>query len=288
MKLRVAVCFVGEPRGIKTCIDSLYENIVEPLDASLFYSFNRATSEDESKISAINKKVIFGELKEKCNLRKELVPDSLYNKFDEMDFYFQSNWVGAVNGLDGGVCYRHVDFKRMGQIISDYLSVFDYFIITRSDFRYLFPIFDFSILKDVDIVKHKGADHFANTGMNWEFIVCHRNKVLEYLNSPYIFMNDENLQDYFLPILRERPRNNESFQRIISDYYKWNVYEMDINGFLSADDHSEKTTWGHVQYDQDKKVHFKYREMLNDAYTNLGKIKSSLKWRLANKEIKIS
>jgi hypothetical protein len=287
MKPRVAVCLVGEPRGIKTCIESFYENIVNPLNAGIFYSFNRATPEDEEKIQLINKKVIIGEIKEKCNLRKELVPDSLYNKFDEMDFYFQSNWVGTVNGLDGGVCYRHVDFKRMGQIISDYLSAFDYFIITRSDFRYLFPIFDFSILKDVDIVKHKGSDHFSNTGMNWEFIVCHKSKVLEYLNSPYVFMNDESLQDFFLPILRERPRNNESFQRIISDYYGWRVLEMDINGFLSADNDLERTTWGHVQYDQDKKVHFKYPEMMDDAYSNFTKISSGLKWKLENKEIKI-
>jgi len=288
MKPKVAVCLVGEPRGIKTCVDSLYKNIIEPLNASIFYSFNRATKDDESKIQLINKNVIFGELKEKCDLRKELVPDSLYDKFDEMDFYFQSNWVGTVNGLDGGVCFRHVDFKRMASIISDHLNNFDYFIITRSDFRYLFPIFDFSILKDVDIVKHKGADHYAHTGMNWEFIICHRNKVLEYLNSPYVFMNDEALQDYFLPILRERPRNNESFQRIISDYYKWRVLEMYINGFLSADTDTERTTWGHVQYNESKKVHFKYPEMMDDAYANLERFSSGLEWNIELNEIKIS
>jgi hypothetical protein len=90
MRPRVAVCLVGEPRGINACIDSLYENIIEPLNASIFYSFNRATPEDESKIKLINKKLIFGELKEKVDLRKELVPDSLYAKFDDIDFYPQS------------------------------------------------------------------------------------------------------------------------------------------------------------------------------------------------------
>ncbi len=285
MPPRVAFCLVGEPRGISACVDSLYENIIEPLDASIFYSFNRATPEDESKIKLINKKVIFGELKEKCDLRKELVPDSLYLKFDEIDFDRFSNWIGTINKQKGGVCYRHVDFKKMAGIISPYLDQFDYFIITRSDFKYLFPIFDFSILKDQEIIKHKGFDHNCYTGMNWEFIICKSNKVLEFLNSPFLFMNDESLQDLMIKEIRQRPRNNESFQRIISEYYKWNVSEMEINGFLSADSIEENTTWGKVQYSEINKSYFKYPEMMQDAYFNFENINSGLKWLIDGKTI---
>ena len=285
---RVAVCLTGEPRGINTCVDSFYENIIEPLDASIFYSFNRATPDDESKIKLINKKVIFGELKEKVDLRKELVPDSLYSKFDEIDFYPLSNWIGTVNKQMGGVCYRHVDFKKMAGIISSYLNDFDYFIITRSDFKYLFPIFDFSILKDQEIIKHKGFDNYSHTGMNWEFIICKSDKVLEILNSPFLFMNDESLQDLMIKKIRQRPRNNESFQRIISEYYKWNVSEMEINGFLSADSMKESTTWGEIQYSESNKNYFKYPGMVQDAYSNLDKINSGLKWKIDGKEINIT
>jgi len=288
MHPRVAICLTGEPRGIKTCIDSLYENIIQPLNASLFYSFNRATPDDEHKIKLIDKKLIFGELKEKVDLRKELVPDSLFAKFDNIDFYAQSNWIGTINEQTGGVCYRHVDFKRMSGIIFPYLDKFDYFIITRSDFKYLFPIFDFSILKDQEIIKHKGFDHYSHTGMNWEFIICKSNKVLEFLNSPFLFMNDESLQDLMIKEIRQRPRNNESFQRIISEYYKWNVSEMEINGFLSADSSEERTTWGIVQYNENIKNYFKYPEMLRDAYSNLDKINSGLKWKIDRKEINIT
>jgi len=288
MRPRVAVCLVGEPRGINTCVDSLYENIIEPLNASIFYSFNRATPEDESKIKLINKKLIFGELKEKVDLRKELVPDSLYSKFDEIDFYPLSNWIGTINKQMGGVCYRHVDFKRMAGIISSYLDEFDYFIITRSDFKYLFPIFDFSILKDQEIIKHKGFDNYSHTGMNWEFIICKSNKVLEFLNSPFLFMNDESLQDLMIKEIRQRPRNNESFQRIISEYYKWNVSEMEINGFLSADSMEESTTWGEVRYSEINKTYFKYSGMVQDAYSSFEKVNSGLKWQIDRKEINIT
>jgi hypothetical protein len=285
---RVAICLTGEPRGIETCVDSLYENIVEPLDASIFYSFNRATPDDESKIKLINKKLIFGELKEKADLRKELVPDSLFDKLDEIDFDPSSNWIGTINKQRGGVCYRHLDFRRMAAIVSDCVNQFDYFIVTRSDFRYLFPIFDFSILNEQEIIKHKGADHDAQTGMNWEFIICKSSKVLEFLNSPYLFMNNESLQDLVIKEIRQRPRNNESFQRIISEYYNWNVSEMEINGFISADTLEESTTWGMVQHNDSKQVLFKYSEMTDDAYRNLDKRNRGLRWTSEGRELKLT
>jgi hypothetical protein len=288
MRPRVAICLTGEPRGMKACADSLYENIVEPLDASVFYSFNRATPDDESKMELVARKLIYGELKEKADLRKELVPESLFDKLDERDFDPLSNWIGTINKQKGGVCYRHIDFRRMAVIVSDYLNQFDYFIITRSDFKYLFPIFDFSILTDQEIIKHKGSDHYFHTGMNWEFIICKSNKVLEFLNAPYLFMNDESLQDLVIKKIRQRPRNNESFQRIISEYYNWNVSEMEINGFLSADSLEERTTWGEVQHSESKQIYFKYSEMTNDAYRNLDKINCGLRWKNDGKELKLT
>jgi hypothetical protein len=101
-------------------------------------------------------------------------------------------------------------------------------------------------------------------------------------------MNDESLQDLMIKEIRQRPRNNESFQRIISEYYKWNVSEMEINGFLSADSMEESTTWGEVQYSEINKSYFKYPEMVQDAYSSFEKINSGLKWRIDKKEINIT
>ena len=67
MRPRVAVCLVGEPRGIKRCFPSLFKNVIDPLNASVFFSFNRAFNDDEEKIKLINKNLIFGELKEKTD-----------------------------------------------------------------------------------------------------------------------------------------------------------------------------------------------------------------------------
>jgi hypothetical protein len=287
MKPRVALCLVGEPRGIKSCIGSLYEFVVDPLEATIFYSFNRATPQDEEKIALINRNVAFGELKEKPDLRKALVPDSLYNKLQREDFYFQSNWVGTVNGQTGGVCYRHVDFKRMAEIISDKVRDFDYFIVTRTDFRYLFPIFDFSMLKYHDIIKHKGFDNEKKTGMNWEFIIWRAEVVLEYLNSPFTFMNDENLQNLLIGEFNQRPRNNESMQRVIAKFYEWHSAEMEINGFISADSFEEKTTWGHVEQCGRTGLFFKYRDMYCTALENQEKFQANPKWKLENNSITI-
>jgi len=292
MKLKVAICLVGEPRGIRSCIDSFYKFVADPLDATIFYSFNRATPEDEEKIALINKRVAFGELKEKPDLRKALVPDSLYNKLQIEDFHCQSNWVGTVNGQTGGVCYRHVDFKRMAEIVSDKVQDFDYFIITRTDFRYLFPIFDFSILRCHDVIKHKGFNNgFQNdtrTSMNWEFIICKAEIVLQYLNSPFLFMNDEVLQNLLIGELNGRPRNNESMQKVIAEFYEWHTAEMEINGFISADSFEERTTWGRVQQCSEKNMFFKYRDMYYTAIENEKRFQSTPNWALNNNEILIS
>lgn len=288
MKLKVAICLVGEPRGIKSCFSSLFENLIEPLNADVFYSFNRATIEDDEKIKLINKNLIFGELKEKADLTKTIVPESLISKLIEEDFSPTTNWVGTVNGYRGGICYRHLDFKRMAEILSDKINNYDYFIITRSDFFYLFPIFDFSILKSEDIIKHKGFDNNEDTGMNWEFIICSKNKVLEFLNSPFIFMNDEKLQDLVIKEIAPRPRNNESFQKIISDFYNWRVSEMEINGFISADSYSESTTWGKIDQCADTGRFFKYREMYYKALSNYEKYKISKIWSKIDNKISIT
>lgn len=286
-KPRVAICLTGEPRGIESCFDSLLKNVIEPLSASVFYSFNRATQEDEKKIKVIDKYAEFGELKEKCDLRKTLCPDSLFNKLEPVDFTGQSNWVGTINSQRGGVCYRHWDFKKISEIIKDKILNFDYFIITRTDFRYLFPIFDFSILKDQEIVKHKGFDNYSHTGMNWEFIIASQSKVLEFLESPFRFMNQEELQDIIIDKIKNRPRNNESFQRIIAEFYEWKITEMDINSFISADSVSEKTTWGTIHKCSQSGYHYKYSEMFFTALENCSKYNQSKKWIKDDSTIKI-
>lgn len=286
-KPRVALCLVGEPRGIESCFISLVKNIIEPLDASVFYSFNRATDQDEEKIKVIDKYAEFGELKEKRDLRKTLCPDSLFEKLIEEDFLPLSNWVGTINFQRGGVCYRHWDFKKISEIIKDKILNFDYFIITRTDFRYLFPIFDFSILKDQEIVKHKGFDNYSHTGMNWEFIIVSQSKVLEFLESPFRFMNQEELQDIIIDKIKNRPRNNESFQRIIAEFYEWKITEMEINSFISADSFNERTTWGEISKCSESGYYYKYSEMFLTAQDNFYKYNQSKKWIKDDSTIKI-
>lgn len=286
-KLRVALCLVGEPRGIESCFTSLVENIIEPLGASVFYSFNRATPEDEKKIKVIEKYAKFGELKEKCDLRKTLCPDSLFKKLTEQDFLPLSNWVGTINFQRGGVCYRHWDFKKISEIIKDKILDFDYFIVTRTDFRYLFPIFDFSIIRDQEIIKHKGFDNYSHTGMNWEFIIVCQKKILEFLESPFRFMNQEELQNIIIEKIKDRPRNNESFQRIIAEFYGWKITEMEINSFISADSFSERTTWGTINKCSESGFYYKYSEMFSTAQQNLSKYIKNKKWTQEGSTIKI-
>lgn len=288
MRPRVAVCLTGELRATNSCIPTLYKNLLEPLSAGIFYCFNKHNPEKDQKVNVFNDRLIKGRIYEKPDLRKTLVPDSLYNKFDQQDFYFQSNWVGTVNGCTGGVCYRHWDFKNLAFMVAPYVDDFDYFIVTRTDFHYLFPIFDFSILNGQKIIKHSGFDNTENLGMNWEFIICHKTKILEYLNSPFLFMNDESLQDHMIKEIRKRHRNNECFQKIICEFYGWNVTEMDINCFISADSTEERTTWGEIELEKDFGVCFKYRDMMLKAYENYSNYKQNKTWKIEENKIKIS
>lgn len=288
MRPRVAVCLAGELRAVNSCVPTLYKNLLEPLDAKIFYCFNKHNLEKDQKVNIFNDRLINGRIYEKPDLRKTLVPDSLYNKLDKVDFYPHSNWVGTVNGCAGGVCYRHLDFKNLAFMVAPHVDDFDYFIVTRTDFHYLFPIFDFSILNGQEIIKHSGFDNFENSGMNCEFIICHKTKILEYLNSPFLFMNDESLQDYMISKIRKRFRNAESFQKIICEFYGWNVTEMEINSFLSADSEKERTTWGTVEKEENFEFCYKYRDMMLKAYENYSKYKENKIWKLENNKIIIS
>ena len=89
MRPRVAVCLTGETRGINSCVPTLYKNILEPLSAGIFYCFNKHNPEKDNKISVFNNRLIKGRIYEKPDLRKTLVPDSLYSKLDTIwSFHF--------------------------------------------------------------------------------------------------------------------------------------------------------------------------------------------------------
>ena len=120
------------------------------------------------------------------------------------------------------------------------------------------------------------------------FIICPASKVLQYLNSPFLFMNDEGLQDIILDRISSRPRNNESFQRIIAEFYEWQVVEMDINGFISADSLNEKTTWGEITKCNESGLFYKYRAMYENALSNFEAYNKTALWVKVGNQIKIS
>ena len=65
------------------------------------------------------------------------------------------------------------------------------------------------------------------------------------------------------------------------------VGKIDNNAFLTAESGKETTTWGDINYDEDKKVFYKYPEQLKKSYNSLEKYNNRYKWTYSKDEEKI-
>jgi len=70
----------------------------------------------------------------------------------------------------------------------------------------------------------------------------------------------------------------EKFLKIVFNNYNWKIGKIQINSFVTTDGMNEITTWTNVLYDEEHKVYYKYKEMLDKAYDGLNKFNNGYKW----------
>ena len=111
-------------------------------------------------------------------------------------------------------------------------------------------------------------------------MVCVPSKYIkQYLYSNYEYLQNKNNIEYLNNLfISDKNINAEYFCEIVINSYNWNVGKIQNNSFISADKPNEITTWGIVNYDEEKKVFFKYKEQFDMAYNRLKEYNDGSNW----------
>ena len=266
-KKKYAVCVWGELRGIKNTVDSFYTNLVRPLNADVFICCQKTNSEIDENINLFKENIIMKELYDKPNLNEvyyhlnELVVNNNYRNDSNLQMYYNFK---KINDM-------------FGKILEDN---YDYIILTRSDFLYLFEFPDIiQLTGNSDIIWTYDKHDYG--GINMCLICVPFNYIRKYLTSTYDYLNDHNnvLKLNGLSI------NNEKLYKLYFEEYNWEIGKITPNSFISADSANEITTWAKIRYSDERNVYYKYEEQMNDAYSAYEQYRNGSLWKYIKTDI---
>ncbi len=287
---RTAVCLYGELRGIKSCIPSLYENIIDLWDSDVFLCFNLYKKSEYDEINQIYKKVIISNIYEKEDVYTRF-PKTFYEKYVPymQQVLKQSNkWgcniIGPILGSHANLLIR-LNLYNLSKILINYVDKYDYFIITRPDHLYKFPIFDKSFLNKDFIIKYN-VHNFG--GFNADFLIIPNHQVIDWLTSGYDFFTNDDLQDYMIEELKKLSpylHISECFTNIIVKYKKYKIKEMSINSFISSDDINSSRSDIPFKWCDKRNVMWKHEEQFNETYKNFELWTKGHIWKYNDKNI---
>lgn len=247
--MKIALCLYGQIRGVNSCLDSLIENVTNPWEADVFLCFNNSSQEDLIKTSKKFNKVIKAEIYENEDLNtcfsksfyKNLIEYAKQTLKNDSSLYsYDVNFLAPLVGSHSALLAR-MNWFKLAKMIENYINEYDYFLITRPDHFYTFPIFNKSFLNSEYIFKYDGHDW---GGINSDFLIIPSNIVLDWLNFNKSFLNDEQYVDYIISGMEKiRRKNSEYLTKLMFDYKKWNIKTLSMNSFISSDSPEDKTTY---------------------------------------------
>ena len=259
-----AVCIWGELRGVKSTIGSFYEHLVKPLNSDIFIVCQKSDiNEIDNNIDLFNDNV---------------VTKTLYTKPKTSDYFTD---IDKLKHLDKNMLYEgglqvFLNFKKIADEYGDILERdYEYIILTRSDFKYLFDMPDvFNISKSNDIFWSYEDDNHG--GINNNLSIIPSKYIKNYLYAAYNYLTKPELINKIL-------KNNEEFNceklmKFIFLNEKWSIGLIKSNSYITADSSNEKTTWGTFKYCDKRKVFYKYEVQFKNSYNNLETFNKGDKW----------
>lgn len=287
---KIALCIYGTMRGPNNCLPTLYQNIIKPWDTDVFVCINKQYNDDDVRLSMLQSfgaKIIEKNIEQQPDVYTWF-PKSFYerlvplakNKLKESN----ANNVNFLSPIVGSHSSLHIrlNWYRFSFIIEKYLEEYDFFIFTRPDHLYLFPIFDKSFLQKENIIHY---DEHGWGGLNADFIIIHRDLVIDWLRKSIDYLTKETLQDILIKELKEIDLwNSERYSLLVADLNSWKMKKMAINSFISADSLDELTSNNPIMHDG--QYYYKYDTNYRPCLKNFELWKSGFKWK--NSEEKIS
>lgn len=269
-KKKYAFCMMGQPRAIKSTIDNLYKNLIEQLDADMYILMQKTHTDLDNNLDLFNKNVIEKEIyepsvsiRDKYKIINELKEPSGSNNYlmdANLQFYYN----------------MHLINEKFGDALE---KNYEYIIVTRSDFLYLLLFPD--ILNLVDLKEKIWTfDGHEWGGINATFLCIPSIYIKSVLSCYYNnLQNPDNVHRF-----NDLELNPEKFIKLIFDDNNWKIGKIQNISFLTADSENEIATWSKVIYDEEHKVHYKYKEQMDSAYESLSQYQKGYKWTYTHNE----
>ena len=277
-KKKYAVCLWGQLRATDAIIENFYKNLIEPLNADIFFMLQEPTN--GNNINQFNKNVINGLIYDPPN--------------DETICMNLKDIKSILNSSKPYGCNIYRIFQNW-YMIEDYFGElfennYEYIILSRTDFNHLIPFPDIINLSNNDSIiwNYDGHDY---GGINSTLVCVPSKFIKEYLVLFFIHLNnDAHLKKYIEMINEDKGFNIERLMKIGYDYKKWNIGKIENNAFIAANDTDEVTNWGKIQYSPEHDCYYKYENTFNAAINSLEKYKNNQRWHYTDNEnyIKLS
>jgi len=298
-QVRVAVCLWGTMRSPNSCLHTLYKNIIEPWQTDVIVCVNECYSHpDKSDSERVDMLRQFGANIVEQDIRKQpdlntFFPKSFYDKFipmaqERLKQHGNPCWVNFVGPLVGTHAALHirVNWYKLSNILRDknYVDKYDYFLITRPDHLYMFPMFDKSFLNEDEIVHY---DEHGFGGVNSDFVIVSKKNVLDWLNKMSVqYFCDETLQDILIDQMKHMSLwISEECTALITRLNPWKLKPMSINSFIACDSPKEMSSWNGVVFDGEH--YFKYHSNRDHCKHNYGLWKDNYRWTNTVDKIKL-
>lgn len=297
--MKIALCLNGTMRSPNNCLHTLYNNIIKPWDTDVIVCINKCYSDDYERVNKLKQ---YGANLIEVDIKQQDDPftvfsDSFYRKLVpfvkkrillEESFNAFVEWFGFLGPITGRSSSLHIrlNWYKLSNIVKKYVSNYDYFIITRPDHLYLFPLFDKHLLTKKDTIyhyDHHGFNFGSLGGINADFIIVHSSMVLEWLCKHYEYLIKEELQDILIENLSSATHlHSEAYTALITKLCNWKLNQININSFISADSLNEHTSSTPVMYDENCKYFYKYHSNFLPAIDNLHKWDNNNRWKEVN------
>lgn len=257
---KYAFCMWGELRGITSTSDSLYKNVIKPLNADVFICCQKTGKDIDNNISLFKDNIVDKQLYDKPNLNdvyKHL--DAIENKGN---FRIDSN------------LQMYYNFYKINKLYGKLFETeYDYIILSRSDFLHIFEFPNISNLtKNDDIIW--SYDEHDYGGINMCLLVVPAKYIVRYLTSTYNYLNDESNIDK----LNRLDLNNEKLYKLYFNENNWKIGKIQNNAFITCDSDKEITTWGEIKYSDKYNVYYKYEYQMNNSYESYEQYKNGDTW----------
>jgi hypothetical protein len=278
-KKRYAICIWGELRAIQSCIESFYKHAVNPLDADIFILCQSTFKGDSELIAKFHSHVKHAECYTRDNPVEVFKPHMRVNILDYTGWRF--NWCANSN------MQQYLNFKRISELYGTALSSYEYVIMTRSDFKYVFDLPDISSLTPQKTFWCYAGHAYG--GINYTLIYVPGTLIQQYLVGVYDFICHPNGQIY-IKTLCDKTDITYNAERLMFDVFrlhKWTHSTFSMNAYLTADTLGDRTTWGAIKYSEKYKTLYKYDEQLDETYAQLEHWNAGKRWGTITRDGKV-